>query len=216
MDWHGYGAVQNALTTYIEHHGVKGQKWGVRRYQNKDGTLTTEGKEKAYYRQRANRIARTTNAVNSIYKTLSNDQKALFGASPDEIKKQIPYIYDNRQNLNIAKRFIAKDKNGKPASFLDIWDDKNPSVGQIAIATRKDLQGKGYSKEVVNKAINWFNGNQNKKMGELQWNAFERNKASLAIAKRYGFTEQDRLHWEEYKDDDYIFTSIFKKINESL
>jgi len=25
------------------HHGIKGQKWGVRRYQNADGTLTAEG-----------------------------------------------------------------------------------------------------------------------------------------------------------------------------
>ena len=30
----------------IEHHGVKGQKWGVRRYQNPDGTLTEEGKKR--------------------------------------------------------------------------------------------------------------------------------------------------------------------------
>lgn len=29
---------------YLAHHGVKGQKWGVRRYQNSDGTLTTEGR----------------------------------------------------------------------------------------------------------------------------------------------------------------------------
>lgn len=29
---------------YIAHHGVKGQKWGVRRYQNPDGTLSDEGK----------------------------------------------------------------------------------------------------------------------------------------------------------------------------
>ena len=32
--------------TYLYHHGIKGQKWGVRRYQNPDGTLTAEGKVK--------------------------------------------------------------------------------------------------------------------------------------------------------------------------
>ena len=30
----------------LAHHGVKGQKWGVRRYQNADGSLTPEGKRK--------------------------------------------------------------------------------------------------------------------------------------------------------------------------
>ena len=28
----------------LYHHGIKGQKWGVRRYQNSDGTLTAAGK----------------------------------------------------------------------------------------------------------------------------------------------------------------------------
>lgn len=28
----------------LAHHGIKGMKWGVRRYQNKDGSLTAEGK----------------------------------------------------------------------------------------------------------------------------------------------------------------------------
>lgn len=28
----------------LYHHGIKGQRWGVRRYQNEDGSLTSEGK----------------------------------------------------------------------------------------------------------------------------------------------------------------------------
>lgn len=30
----------------IKHHGIKGQKWGVRKYQNKDGSLTDAGKKR--------------------------------------------------------------------------------------------------------------------------------------------------------------------------
>ena len=29
----------------LQHHGILGQKWGVRRFQNKDGSLTPEGKK---------------------------------------------------------------------------------------------------------------------------------------------------------------------------
>lgn len=34
------------MNEYLEHYGVKGQKWGVRRYQNEDGSLTPEGEER--------------------------------------------------------------------------------------------------------------------------------------------------------------------------
>ena len=32
----------------LDHHGIKGQKWGVRRFQNKDGSLTAAGKNRNY------------------------------------------------------------------------------------------------------------------------------------------------------------------------
>lgn len=31
---------------YLMHHGIPGQKWGVRRYQNSDGSLTSRGKKR--------------------------------------------------------------------------------------------------------------------------------------------------------------------------
>lgn len=34
------------MSRYIKHHGIKGQKWGVRRFQKKDGSLTPEGKKR--------------------------------------------------------------------------------------------------------------------------------------------------------------------------
>ena len=34
------------MNNNLQHHGIKGQKWGRRRYQNKDGSLTPAGKQR--------------------------------------------------------------------------------------------------------------------------------------------------------------------------
>ena len=41
-----YLAYRVKYSDELYHYGVKGQKWGIRRYQNEDGTLTDEGRIK--------------------------------------------------------------------------------------------------------------------------------------------------------------------------
>ena len=36
----------NQYQAELYHHGIKGQKWGVRRFQNSDGSLTKAGRER--------------------------------------------------------------------------------------------------------------------------------------------------------------------------
>lgn len=43
---------------YLEHHGIKGMKWGVRRYQNPDGSLTAAGKNR-YLKTSSKNLQRT-------------------------------------------------------------------------------------------------------------------------------------------------------------
>lgn len=38
--------MENEVLTSLAHHGIKGQRWGIRRFQKKDGTLTPAGKKR--------------------------------------------------------------------------------------------------------------------------------------------------------------------------
>lgn len=49
------------------HHGVKGQKWGVRRYQNKNGSLISAGKKSLGNAASANDKARRSTRKGSKY-----------------------------------------------------------------------------------------------------------------------------------------------------
>lgn len=47
---------------YLEHHGIKGQKWGVRRFENANGTLTAAGRKR--YGDRSDKIEKTLQKAN--------------------------------------------------------------------------------------------------------------------------------------------------------
>lgn len=41
-----YISTSSLYGPYLAHHGIKGQKWGIRRYQNPDGSLTAAGQKR--------------------------------------------------------------------------------------------------------------------------------------------------------------------------
>lgn len=59
------------LMEYLVHHGIKGQKWGVRRYQNPDGSYTAEGKIR--YGVNGRRVGDVSKVALSVKKSSISD-----------------------------------------------------------------------------------------------------------------------------------------------
>lgn len=60
------------LRKYLVHYGIKGQKWGVRRYQNKDGSYTSAGKRRR--RENSSDYEETRELRKLSAKKLSNEE----------------------------------------------------------------------------------------------------------------------------------------------
>lgn len=192
-----HGIIEN---NFLSHHGIKGQKWGVRRFQNEDGTRTNKGKEREYYRRRVIRELKNIDDVNRIVSTLSDVEQRELGLSSGD-DKWIPDEKRIDQASNIAKTFLEYDGD-IPISMLEIWDIGDGRA-DIALATDPKYRGTGATSRNIKNAIKWFNSKENTKFNELQWNNLKENPKSGEIADHYGFGD--------YVDDDkWEYRRIFK------
>lgn len=96
----------NYYNNELKHHGIIGQKWGIRRFQNSDGTLTAEGRR------------RYDSESDSIKKKLYDES---VNRSLDEMNA--PLWVRERENINKSgKTYYDAAKNDR--YVLDILSEK--------------------------------------------------------------------------------------------
>lgn len=103
----------------LYHHGIKGQKWGIRRFQNPDGTLTAAGRErynqeddKAYvYNKRGERVYDTSKAQQAYESTRNSLSKKSYETVEQEWSSTLNDIYDSNYQ-QLPKKEQEKIKAG--------------------------------------------------------------------------------------------------------
>ena len=105
-------------TNSLKHHGILGMKWGVRRYQNKDGSLTPAGKRKAakmkdeYAKLTGKRLIRKP-TPKSTTDTDQNgkenvNRKAIKDMSDTEVQKRIDRLQKEKQLMGLQNDTASK------------------------------------------------------------------------------------------------------------
>ena len=151
------------METYLAHYGIKGMKWGVRRYQNYDGTLTDAGKkyisERASSSKRRGRFIKKVGSntkiidkqmgatISSIGESVENRGKEYSRFRDRDIAKKAKLLSDDelkknvyRMNLERQYRSLMKDDMDAGSDFVynkgkETVKDVLAVVGPLAYAT---------------------------------------------------------------------------------
>lgn len=115
--------MRNELT----HHGILGMRWGIRRYQNYDGTLTPAGRER--YGVEARSIIQTT-AYNSSHRERTRKIAEEIFETVGADRKSIDEAYNKAKN---AFREVLETKDQLSKEEADLFDEFN---------TNKDVRTK--------------------------------------------------------------------------
>jgi hypothetical protein len=109
-------------TGELYHHGIKGQRWGIRRYQKKDGSLTPAGKKRYYDTPELNKQKREIDAAKEAYKT---SKKAYSKAYEDYNS----FVTTDRTALDKAQNKLDMDRLAYRRAKLTY--DTNKEVARI-------------------------------------------------------------------------------------
>lgn len=91
------------MTNELYHHGILGMKWGVRRYQNEDGSLTSAGK-KRYGRE----YERTSQKVmNKLNKNANRIYSKAYNKAADEANNGGIEAFNAQQEKSTERTFLS-------------------------------------------------------------------------------------------------------------
>lgn len=184
---------------YLEHHGIKGQKWGIRRYQNPDGTLTAEGKKR--YREVSDSL--DMNTSHSIRDIRSESIKSILGTGKRNKKVRMPKDYDPAEAKAYSDFYkrLEQKADSKVKSILKMPSRTETEKAKKLQAERKFLQDALTSDE-TDLSLHYATA-ISKRIYELLPDG---TPPSRGIAKRIGFTDNSDNDADLYKIWDYFPT----------